>query len=226
MNFLAKRLAARGIQLSEVRVVPDIAHRIINAVNELRASYDMLFTTGGIGPTHDDITSECVAEAFGVPWEPHAETFAIMEKAMPAGAFNSARQRMATMPRGAVPIPNKISVAPGFSIGNVHVMAGVPRIMQSMYDALEPSLPEGTPIAMRAVYGMGVMEGAIAAGLSAIQDKFADVDLGSYPFRRETSGGVAIVAKGTDMARLEQAIAEATALIASHGIDPVQGEPA
>ncbi|HQT65579.1 MAG: competence/damage-inducible protein A [Acidocella sp. 20-57-95] len=226
VNFLAKRLAARGIQLSEVRVVPDIAHRIINAVNELRASYDMLFTTGGIGPTHDDITSECVAEAFGVPWEPHAETFAIMEKAMPAGAFNSARQRMATMPRGAVPIPNKISVAPGFSIGNVHVMAGVPRIMQSMYDALEPSLPEGTPIAMRAVYGMGVMEGAIAAGLSAIQDKFADVDLGSYPFRRETSGGVAIVAKGTDMARLEQAIAEATALIASHGIDPVQGEPA
>ncbi len=226
VNFLAKRLAARGIQLSEVRVVPDIAHRIINAVNELRASYDMLFTTGGIGPTHDDITSECVAEAFGVPWEPHAETFAIMEKAMPAGAFNSARQRMATMPRGAVPIPNKISVAPGFSIGNVHVMAGVPRIMQSMYDALEPSLPEGTPIAMRAVYGMGVMEGAIAAGLSAIQDKFTDVDLGSYPFRREASGGVAIVAKGTDLPRIEQAISEATALIASHGIEPVQGEPA
>jgi molybdenum cofactor synthesis domain-containing protein len=225
VNFLAKRLAARGIQLLEVRVIPDVPARIINAVNELRAAYDHLFTTGGIGPTHDDITSECVAAAFGVPWEAHAETFAMMEKIMPPGAFNSARQRMATMPRGAVPIPNKISMAPGFSIANVHVMAGVPRIMQSMYDALEPSLPEGTPIAMRTVYGMGIMEGAIAAGLSAIQDRFADVDLGSYPFRRDATGGVAIVAKGTDPELLEQAIAEASQLIAAHGFDPVQGEP-
>jgi molybdenum cofactor synthesis domain-containing protein len=225
INFLAKRLAARGITLSEVRVVPDIPVRIIGAVNELRAAYAMLFTTGGIGPTHDDITSECVAEAFGVPWEVHAETFAAMEAYMGRENFNAARQRMATMPRGAVPIPNAVSLAPGFTIGNVHVMAGVPRIMQSMYDALEPSLPAGVPIAMRAVYGMGVMEGAIAAGLSAIQDRFIDVDLGSYPFRREGSGGVAIVAKGTDTALLEAAIAEASQLIAAHGIEPVQGEP-
>ncbi|OYV33132.1 MAG: competence/damage-inducible protein A [Acidocella sp. 20-61-6] len=225
VNFLAKRLAARGIQLLEVRVIPDVPNRIISAVNELRASYDELFTTGGIGPTHDDITSECVAAAFGIPWEPHAETFAMMEKAMAPGAFNAARQRMATMPRGAVPIPNSVSMAPGFSISNVHVMAGVPRIMQSMYDALEPSLPKGTPIAMRAVHGMGIMEGAIAAGLSAIQDKYPHVDLGSYPFRRDSAGGVAIVAKGTDTDSLEQAIAEAAQLIVSHGIDPIQGEP-
>jgi molybdopterin-biosynthesis enzyme MoeA-like protein len=185
----------------------------------------MLFTTGGIGPTHDDITSECVAEAFGVPWEVHAETFAVMEAQIGRESFNTARQRMATMPRGATPIPNAISLAPGFSIGNVHVMAGVPRIMQAMYDALEPSLPAGVPIAMRTVYGMGVMEGAIAAGLSAIQDRFANVDLGSYPFRRDGAGGVAIVAKGTDTALLESAIAEASQLIAAHGIDPVQGEP-
>jgi len=225
VNFLAKRLAARGIALLEVRVIPDVPARIINAVNELRAAYDHLFTTGGIGPTHDDITSECVAAAFGVPWEAHGETFAMMEKIMPPGAFNAARQRMATMPRGAIPIANKISLAPGFSIANVHVMAGVPKIMQSMYDALEPTLPAGTPIAMRTVYGMGIMEGAIAAGLSAIQDRFADIDLGSYPFRRDAAGGVAIVAKGTDPDLLDQAIAQASQLIAAHGIDPVQGEP-
>jgi molybdenum cofactor synthesis domain-containing protein len=225
VQFLAKRLAARGITLSEVRVVPDVPKRIIDAVNELRAAYGMLFTTGGIGPTHDDITSECVAAAFGVPWEPHPETFAAMEAYMGAEKFNAARQRMATLPRGAVPIANKISMAPGFSIGNVHVMAGVPKIMQAMYDALEPSLPEGTPIAMRAVYGMGVMEGAIAAGLSAIQDRFAAVDLGSYPFRREGAGGVAIVAKGTDPKLLEEAIAQASQLLAAQGHEPVQGEP-
>jgi molybdenum cofactor synthesis domain-containing protein len=225
IQFLAKRLAARGITLAEVRVVPDIPNRIIDAVNTLRAGYDMLFTTGGIGPTHDDITSECVAAAFGVPWEIHPETFAAMEAYIGREKFNAARQRMATMPKGAVPIPNAISMAPGFTIGNVHVMAGVPKIMQSMYDALEPSLPQGTPIAMRAVHGMGVMEGAIAAGLSAIQDRFADVDLGSYPFRRDGAGGVAIVAKGTDPKLLEEAIAQASQLLAAQGHEPIQGEP-
>jgi molybdenum cofactor synthesis domain-containing protein len=225
VNFLAKRLAARGIELAEVRVVPDVPHRIITAVVQLRASYSMLFTTGGIGPTHDDITSECIAAAFGVPWEIHEETFAAMEAYMGKEHFNAARQRMATMPRGAKPINNKISMAPGFTIGNVHVMAGVPKIMQAMYDALEPTLPTGTPITMRAVYGMGILEGAIAAGLSAIQDRFADVDLGSYPFRRDGAGGVAIVAKGTDPKLLESAIAEVSQLLAAQGFDPIQGEP-
>jgi len=194
-------------------------------VNELRAAYELVFTTGGIGPTHDDITSECVAAAFGVPWEIHAETFALMEARMGKENFNAARQRMATFPRGAAPIRNEVSLAPGFSIGNVHVMAGVPKIMQSMFIALEPSLPEGTPIEMRAVYGMGLMEGAIAAPLTAIQDNFPDVDLGSYPFRRDGKGGVAIVAKGTDVVRLELAITEATAMIEAAGIPAVQGEP-
>ncbi len=132
---------------------------------------------------------------------------------------------MATMPRGAVPIENTVSFAPGFSIGNVHVMAGVPKIMQAMFMALEPSLPRGVPIAMRAVHGIGVMEGSIAAGLSAIQDRYKALDLGSYPFRRESVGGVAIVAKGTDVAALEAAIAEATQLIAAQNVTPVQGEP-
>jgi len=226
VNFMAKRLAAIGNVLSEVRVVPDIPHRIINAVNELRAAYDNVFTTGGIGPTHDDITSECISAAFGVPWEIHPETFAAMEAHIGKENFNAARQRMATLPRGAEPIRNSVSLAPGFSIGNVHVMAGVPRIMQSMFEALEPSLPRGTPILMQAVYGIGILEGAIADGLTAIQNRFPKLDLGSYPFRLGIGGGVAIVAKGTDGEAIEKAIAEATTLIAAQGIEPVQGEPA
>jgi molybdenum cofactor synthesis domain-containing protein len=225
VNFIARRLADLGIKLSEVRVIPDVPGRIIGAVNELRAAYDLLFTTGGIGPTHDDITSECVAAAFGVPWEIHAETFSLMEARMGKERFNAARQRMATMPRGAVPIKNEVSLAPGFSIGNVHVMAGVPRIMQAMFAALEPSLPRGEAIEMRAVYGLGVMEGSIAAGLSAIQDRYPAADLGSYPFQKDAGGGVAIVAKGSDIAALEAAISEVTALIAGEGVTPVQGEP-
>ncbi|HQT45885.1 MAG: competence/damage-inducible protein A [Acidocella sp. 20-63-7] len=224
VQFIANRLADLGIKLAEVRIIPDIPSRIIGAVNELRAAYDVLFTTGGIGPTHDDITSECVAAAFGVPWEPHAATFALMSERMGEN-FNAARQRMATMPRGAVPIANAVSLAPGFSIGNVHVMAGVPRIMQAMFLALEPELPRGTPITMRAVHGMGVKEGSIAAGLSAIQDRFPELDLGSYPFRRGEIWGVAIVAKGTNLAAISEAIAQATTLIAAQNVTPVQGEP-
>ena len=225
VQFIAKRLAALGIQLCEVRVIPDVPARIIGTVNEMRAAFDQVFTTGGIGPTHDDITSECVAAAFGVPWEIHAPTYELMLARIGAEQFNAARQRMATLPRGAVPITNEISLAPGFSIGNVHVMAGVPRIMQAMFEALEPSLPRGVPIAMRAVYGMGVLEGAIAAGLSEIQARFAAIDLGSYPFRRDQTGGVAIVAKGTDVAALEEAVEQARALIEAQGVPAVLGEP-
>src|ERR1700735_776957 len=136
----------------------------------------MLFTTGGIGPTHDDITSECIAAAFGVPWEVHGETDRIMQAAM-GERYNAARRRMATMPRGAMPITCEASLAPGFSVGNVHVMAGVPRIMQSQFAALEPSLPEGTPGALGAVAivakgtDVAALEAAIeaATGLIATQ---------------------------------------------------------
>ena len=224
VQFIASRLALLGVKLQEVRVVPDIAPRIIGTVNELRAAYDVVFTTGGIGPTHDDITSECIAAAFGVPWEPHEPSMKVLRDYLGL-RMNAAQARMATLPRGATPIRNDVSIAPGFTMGNVHVMAGVPRIMQAMFLALEPDLPRGAPIEMRAVYGMGVMEGNIAAGLSDIQDRFSDADLGSYPFQRDGRWGVAIVAKGTDSARLEAAIAEATAMIEAQGIAPIQGEP-
>ncbi len=224
VQFIARRLADLGIKLQEVRVIPDVPERIIGAVNELRAAYDELFTTGGIGPTHDDITSECIAAAFGVPWEHHAETFTMMQARLGEN-FNPARQRMATMPRGARPIHNSASLAPGFSIGNVHVMAGVPRIMQAMFLALEPELPRGAPILMRTVYGIGVQEGAIAAGLETIQRYYPALDLGSYPFRHGEGWGVAIVAKGTDTAAILAAIEQASELIAAQGVAPIQGEP-
>ncbi len=226
IKVVATGLSERGIPLREVRIIPDVAETIINTVNECRAKFDHVFTTGGIGPTHDDITSECVAAAFGVPWEPHPEAWARMERHYKPGEFNAARQRMATMPGGATLIDNPISIAPGFTIGNVHVMAGVPRIMQAMFANLLPTLEGGAPIASRAVHAVGLLEGSVAAGLEAIQKRYPDLDLGSYPFYRATGNGVALVAKGTDPAQAEACIDEVTALIREMGKEPIQGEPA
>lgn len=227
IQFLARRLGEVGIPLREVRVIPDVAEVIVRTVNETRAAFDHVFTTGGIGPTHDDITSECVAQAFGVPWEPHEEAWARLERHYAPGEFNAARQRMATLPRGATLIDNPVSVAPGFTIGNVHVMAGVPRIMQAMFEALAPSLAGGPPIAARAVHAIGLVEGRIAEGLAEIQGRHPSLDIGSYPFYRgEGRSGVAIVAKGTDPSEAEAAIGEVTALMRRLGAQPVAGEPA
>lgn len=226
IRFLATRLGEIGIPLREVRIIPDVADTIVTTVNEVRARYDHVFTTGGIGPTHDDITSECVAAAFGVKWEPHPEAWAGMERHYEPGQFNAARQRMATLPRGATLIDNKVSVAPGFTIGNVHVMAGVPRIMQAMFEALAPALHGGAPVESRAVHAIGLLEGDVAEGLGAIQARYPALDLGSYPFYRAGGGGVALVAKGTDPAALDACIAEVAELIRAQGKEPVAGEPA
>jgi len=223
--FLAKGLGAIGIPLREVRVIPDIIETIVTTVNEVRTRYDHVLTTGGIGPTHDDITSECIARAFGVPWEPHPETWALMEASYKPGEFNAARQRMATMPRGATLIKNKLSVAPGFTMGNVHVMAGVPRVMQSMWEALGPTLKGGTPVQSRATHVFGLSEGAIAEGLERIQKEHPDLDLGSYPFYRTGGNGVTLVAKGTDVADLGTCISAVATLIRDLGYDPLPGEP-
>jgi molybdenum cofactor synthesis domain-containing protein len=225
IRFLAVKLGERGIPLREVRVIPDIAATIIKTVNETRAMFDYVFTTGGIGPTHDDLTSECVAAAFGVPWEPHPEAWSRMERSYKPGEFNAARQRMATMPRGATLIDNALSVAPGFQIGNVYVMAGVPRVMQSMFEWLAPRLQGGPRIEQRAVHAVGLPEGVIAEGLGAIQARYPQLDLGSYPFYRPGGNGVALVAKGTDVAAAEAAIAEVTAMITGFGKAPIPGEP-
>jgi molybdenum cofactor synthesis domain-containing protein len=225
IRFLAVGLGELGIPLREVRVIPDVPQTIVDTVNEVRAKFDYVFTTGGIGPTHDDITSECIAAAFGVPWEPHPVAWARMERSYKLGDFNAARQRMATMPRGATLIDNALSVAPGFQIGNVYVMAGVPRVMQSMFEWLAPRLQGGPKIESRAVHAIGLPEGVIAEGLGAIQARYPQLDLGSYPFYRPSGNGVALVAKGTDVAAAEAAIAEVTALITGFGRVPIPGEP-
>ncbi|MCI0754428.1 competence/damage-inducible protein A [Teichococcus vastitatis] len=229
LKFLATRLGEIGIPLREVRVIPDVRDTIVETVNAVRARFDYVFTTGGIGPTHDDITAECIAAAFGVPWEPHPEAWALLEASYarrdPPTEFNAARQRMATMPRGATLIDNPVSVAPGFIIGNVHVMAGVPRIMQAMFDGLAPKLTGGTPVRSRAVHAHGLMEGLLAEGLSAIQARHPAVDIGSYPYYRPEGNGVALVAKGTDAAELETVAVAMAELIATLGFAPVQGEP-
>ena len=225
LRYLATRLGEIGMPLREARVIPDGPEVIVATVNELRARFDHVFTTGGIGPTHDDITSECVAAAFGVPWEPHPEAWAKMAASYQPGDFNAARQRMATMPRGASLIETTVTIAPGFSIGNVHVMAGVPRVMQAQFESLAPRLPRGRPIVARAVHAARLPEGRIAEGLTAIQARYPALDIGSYPYYREGGGGVAIVAKGTDPEAAERAIAEVTALMTTLGALPVPGEP-
>ena len=225
IRFLATHLGDIGIPLREVRIIPDVPRTIIDTVNEVRTKFTYVFTTGGIGPTHDDITSECIAAAFDVPWEPHPEAWARMERSYRPGEFNAARQRMATMPRGASLIDNALSVAPGFQIGNVYVMAGVPRVMQSMFEWLAPRLQGGPKIESRAVHAIGLAEGLIAEGLAAIQGRYPGLDIGSYPFYRPGGNGVALVAKGPDGAAATAAIAEITSLITSLNRTPIQGEP-
>ena len=226
VQFIARRLAARGIALREVRVIPDVRETIVGTVNALRAAFDHVFSTGGIGPTHDDITSPCVAEAFGVPWEPHEPTMRMMAALYAQGEFNPARRRMATLPRGAVPIAHSVSAAPGLSIGNVHVMAGVPRIMRAMFEALEPRLGSGQPVLSTAVHAENLAEGALAAGLEEIQLRFPALDIGSYPYERpDGRHGVALVAKGTDAHGLSGVHEAIVGLVAGLGRTPVEGEP-
>lgn len=229
LQFLATRLGELGIPLREARVIPDVPETIIATVNEVRAKFTHVFTTGGIGPTHDDITSECVARAFGVPWELHEETRALMAadyaRRDPPVEFNAARMRMATLPRGAVPIRCAETSAPGFTMGNVHVMAGVPRIMRSMFETLAPSLPRGRPVLSRSVHADFVYEGRIAEGLAAVQARHPSLDIGSYPYYRAGGGGVALVAKGTDQAEVDAAAAEMATVLREAGGKAVEGEP-
>ncbi|MFC0408604.1 competence/damage-inducible protein A [Roseomonas elaeocarpi] len=228
LQFLATRLGEIGIPLREVRVIPDVPDTIINTVNEVRQHFDHVFTTGGIGPTHDDITAECIARAFGVPWEQHPEAMALLAAhyERQGSEFNAARQRMATIPRGATLIENPVSVAPGFTIGNVHVMAGVPRIMQAMFETLAPGLEGGQAVVSRSVHADGLLEGNLAEGLGAIQARFPALDIGSYPYYRPDRQGVSLVAKGVDGAAVEAAAAEMAALIRGLGLEPVEGEVA
>ena len=221
LNFIAKGLAAQGIVLSEARVIPDIPDVIIATVNELRAKHDYLFTTGGIGPTHDDITSDCVARAFGLPLTVHPEAHRQFLSYYKPGELNEARMRMAMTPEGATLIVNPISRAPGFRIGNVFVMAGIPSVMQAMFDGVKGGLRGGPPVLSRTLV-CAIPEGLLAKGLGEIQARFADLDIGSYPFTRRGTFGVALVVRGREAARLDQCKDAIAALIRDLGGEPVE----
>jgi len=224
IRHIATRLAAVGIPLREVRVIPDVRETIVATVNAVRARFDYVFTTGGIGPTHDDITSECVAEAFGVAWVVHEEARRRLAAHYKPGEFNAARMRMATTPAGAELIDNKVSVAPGFRMENVYVMAGVPRIMQAMLEEILPTLKGGPPVVSRTVSVLGLPEGTLAEGLGAVQARYPALDIGSYPFYRSSGNGTALVAKGIDAEAVAAAAGEIRALVESLGRAPVEGE--
>jgi len=225
MHYLAGRLTELGIRLMEVRVVPDIEATIVAAVNEVRAKYDYVFTTGGIGPTHDDITADCIAKAFGLPIGPHPEAIRRMTAhyERQGTEFNEARRRMARTPEGASLIDNPVSTAPGFQIGNVFVMAGIPQVMQAMFEGLKSRLTGGPPLLSRAVSGF-LPEGILAKDLGALQQRYPDIEIGSYPFQRQGRAGSTIVLRGTDCTGLERATQEYRELHRNLGGEPIDGE--
>ncbi len=212
LAYLATGLNSVGVRLMEARVIADVEDEIVAAVNALRAEYDYVFTTGGIGPTHDDITAECVAKALGRPLIQHPEALSRLEAHYERTGFelNEARLRMANTPEGAELIDNPVSSAPGFRVENVHVLAGVPRICQAMFDGIKHTLEGGDPVLSRTVQ-CRLPEGKLAAGLQAIQDRFAQVDIGSYPSYRAGGFGVAVVLRTPEadaLAAATDAVAE------------------
>ncbi len=206
-NHIARVLAALGIDLKQVRVVGDVEAEIVAALNALCGVYDFVFTTGGIGPTHDDITADAVAAAFGVGIGYHPEVYALLEARYPPGEFNDMRKRMARIPHGAALVTNPVSAAPGFHIGNVYVLAGVPMVMRAMMEQIAQELPGGVRVESITVEA-DIPEGTIAPGLAQLQKEHKDVAMGSYPFYREGKQqpfGAQLVLRSRDPRALERA---------------------
>lgn len=211
IGCLADQLTFAGIDLKEVRIVSDDQQAIIDAINALRAAYTYVFTSGGIGPTHDDITADSIAAAFGVGIDEREDALALLREVISEERLNAARRRMARIPDGASLIENKISKAPGFKLGNVHVMAGVPSIFAAMLDAVLPTLVAGSPILSETIDAgaRGIVEGDIAADLARIQDDVAAVSIGSYPGYDQKHGfRLNIVVRSRDRDALSEAVAK------------------
>ena len=219
IKFLAEGLNGVGIRLAEARVIPDDEGRIVAAVNELRAAYDYVFTTGGIGPTHDDITTAAIAKAFGRGHGRNAEAEAILRQHYRPEDATEARLTMADMPEGVTLIDNPVSKAPGYQVGNVIVMAGIPRIMQGMFEGFRHKLQGGVTVGSRSIT-VSIPEGVAAKPLGAIQDDFPDVEIGSYPFTRHGEVGTCLVARSPDPARLEAAADAIEAMVRDLGAEP------
>lgn len=210
--YIGKRLENLGIVLSEVTVIPDDEQTIIDKVVAYSQQYDYVFTTGGIGPTHDDITTASIAKAFGVAVKRHPEAVACMERYYESGTISEPRLKMADIPEGATLIDNPVSGAPGIQIKNVFVMAGVPKIMQAMLDGLVNSLVGGPPI-LTASVSTNLTESKLAAGMSQIQDECTEVSIGSYPYFKKGKLGVNIVLRSVDKTLLTKQLASIKKLI-------------
>lgn len=222
IHYLAGWLTERGVALKEARIVGDEFEAIVDALNALRSKYDYIFTSGGIGPTHDDITADAISAAFGVPCVTHPEAVRMIEEWYAARGQEAtpARLRMARMPEGATLIPNPVSGAPGVRIGNVFVMAGVPKIFQGMLAAIDREIEHGPATHSRAATAKNLPESLLADTLRALQARYEDVAIGSYPIDGDEKG-VTVVARAEDPAMAEATIGEVAAAMRSLGFEPV-----
>jgi molybdenum cofactor synthesis domain-containing protein len=219
-QWIAEKLGPHGLALREVRVVPDEADVIVKTLQDMKTRYDYVMTTGGIGPTHDDITAECVAKACGVKLVLHAEARERLLNYYGSEAeLTAPRLKMAHVPEGARLIDNPVSAAPGFVIENIYVMAGVPRIMQAMLDHVLSMVAQGTPYLSNTISCM-MAESKIAEDLSGLQNRYADIIIGSYPHYRGGVLGLSLVLRGVDRVKLQSATDELIDLIRKHGDEP------
>ena len=214
-------LNSLGIKIQEVRVIPDIEKIIITTVNELRKKFNYVFTTGGIGPTHDDITAMSISKAFNLTYGPHKEAMTILEKYYKPGEFNEGRKKMACMPTEANLILNPTSGAPGFNVENVFCLPGVPSILKSMLGGINHSLVGGDPILSHTI-NLKTVESEIAKPLSVVQDKNKDVDIGSYPFFRAGKLGVAIVLRSYDKNKIENCNLEILKFVKEKNVEIIE----
>lgn len=203
-QHIAQKLNEAGVVVREARVIPDCRKAIIETVQKLSAAHDYVFTTGGIGPTHDDITAECVAAAFDAALEENADARAMLVRHYDAGELTEARLKMAQIPVGASLIDNPVSGAPGFNIGNVYVMAGIPSIMQAMLDNILPTLKGGASV-LSETLSFVIQESVIAPVLSKVQADHPDLDIGSYPYFKDGQHGVSVVIRGYDQGDIDAA---------------------
>ena len=202
-STLATWFNSIGVKVGEVRIIPDIEKIIIDTLNSLRANYDYVFTTGGIGPTHDDITAESVSKAFGIKYEIHNEAFKILEAYYKPGEFNEGRQKMIWMPQNANLILNPTSGAPGFNVKNVFCLPGVPSILKSMLGGLTNKIIGGKPILSNTI-SLRTVESEIANSLTKVQNSNLDVEIGSYPFFQAGKLGVSIVIRSEDQSKINK----------------------
>jgi len=222
LNYLAKSLNELGVRLTEARVIPDIEDVIVDTVNECRVSFDYVFTTGGIGPTHDDITAASIAKAFDTELEMHPDIVEVIQRREAPPEVMKSRLLMARVPKGGTLIDNPTGGPQGFQMGNVFVMAGVPMVMQAMVSSLDGDrIKGGKPVRSRSI-GAYLAESQVAGKLAVIQNEHPDVDLGSYPFYRKDGYGTNLVMRGTDESELDEMKDKVRAMIVSFGAEPFE----